>query len=241
VSGPRWNAIQWVASVAALIGVLAAVSKGFAADRLRPVVPFAVLWTACATGAVVARAALQRRAARLKKGSVPRGVRLRERIWIALANVFEILLVAGPLGAIAAVLGFSGVGIGIVVALAALFVPMLITDWFMRIDLTFETEGLRVHKRRLNFAIPWTSIVDVEIVAAANPPLHVEIAEPHRLLATVEPDNPQNRRRLQFWLAVWSHSGRTVVVFHNWTAGLDSASLKRAIREAMGEPLSSLN
>lgn len=241
MSGPRWNAIQWVASVVALIVSIAAVANGFAPDRFRAVFAFATLWAVTASGAVIGRTALRRRAARLKGATVPRGVRLIGPFWIALVDVFEVFVIAGLPGAIAGGVGFSGVGIGIVVALAVMCIPLVIVEWLWRTDLTFESEVLQVHKRHFSFSIALSSILDVAIVPAANPALNVEIAEPHRLLATVEPDSPQHRRRLQNWLAVWSHSGRTLLFFPNWTAGLDSATLSRAISEAKSGPSPSLH
>jgi hypothetical protein len=240
VSGPRWNAIQWVASVAGLSGTIAAVVKGFAPDRFRPAVGFAVLWAVTASGAIVGRVALRRRAARLKNGRVSRGVRLVEPIWLRLPDVCEVLAVAGPLGAVAAVTGYPGVGGGIVFAIGAMCVPMVLVEWFHRTDLTFEPAGLRVDRRHLRFFIAWPSIVDVWITPAANPPVNVQIADPVHLLATVDPDTPRNRSRLQTSLAIGSISGRSLV-FHNWTAGLDSATLARAVRDAMGSPPPPIN
>ena len=240
MSGPRWNAIQWVASVAALIGSIAAVTKGFAPERFRPVLAFAVLWAATANGAILGRAGLRRRADRLKNGSIPQGVRLVAPLWIPLVDVFEVLAVAGALGAAAAAVEFAGVGVGIVIAIGLMVLGMTVTEWFFRTDLTFEPGGLRVDKRRIRFFIEWSSIVDVGIRPAANPLINVQIADPIRLLATIEPDTPQNRRRLQVMLAVGSVSGRTMVFF-NWTAGLDSATLARALRETMGDPRHRMN
>jgi hypothetical protein len=240
VSGPRWNAIQGVASVAALVGSMAAVRNGVAPDRFRPVVAFALLWAATAIGAVIGRAALGRRAARLKTSSVPRGVRLVEPFWIRLVDGVEVLAGGGALGTLAAAVAFAGIGIGIVIAVALMCVPMLVMEWSSRTDLTFEPEGLRVDKRRFRFFIAWQSITDVGITPAANPPVTVQIAEPVRLLATVDPDTPLNRHRLEISLAVAGISGRTVL-FHNWTAGLDSTALARVLREAMGEPPPAVN
>jgi hypothetical protein len=224
----------WIASGVALGGVFAAIAAGVAPHRLRPVAAFLVLWFGGGSYGLLARRAMRRRAARLQRAPLPQGVRLARPLWIPLADSLDVIGIGAALGAVAAAVGFPGVGVGIalafgVVALAPI-IPLLEPA-----ALTFEPTGLRVHVRGGAFVVPWTAVVDVALTGPArHPSANLRVAAPGQILASVSPDTRRTRQRAELLFLLGTPRGQALA-FDNWTAGLDSATLARAVREAMGE------
>ena len=78
---------------------------------------FLAVWVAAATAINFAKAAERWRAARVRGASVPKSIRLVQPIWLRLGHVSEFAGLAAPVGAVAALVGFPGVGLGFVLTL----------------------------------------------------------------------------------------------------------------------------
>ena len=68
--------------------------------------------------------------------------------------------------------------------------------------------------------------------------VNIEVADAGAIYASLAPDTRKTRSALWVLFAVGKGAGRTLW-FPEWTAGLDSETLARAVREAMGRPISS--
>ncbi len=145
--------------------------------------------------------------------------------------------IGAALATVAAGIGFPGVGFGIQLAIGAMSLTLIAPFFFKIRALTFEVSGLRVHGRRTQFFVPWTSVVDVGLTGPArNQSVNLQIVDPGRVAASVIPDSPQNRTRVQFLFEIGNPRGRALSI-GDWTAGLDAATLVRLVRERMnGRP-----
>jgi hypothetical protein len=229
-----WEAASGVTSLVALAGVLGTIAAGIARHRIWPVALFSALWFASASYVILGQLATRRRAARQRTGQVPFDVRLNRPLWIPFVDACRFLAVAGPLGALAAIIGYPSVGTGIVLALGLMGLAT-IAPVGSAAGLTFESTGLRVHGRRGQFFVPWTSVIEVELSAPSpNPSTNLHVAGPQQILSSLTPDTPRNRQGAELLFHLGNPRGQALR-FWNWTAGLDSASLVRAVREATGE------
>jgi hypothetical protein len=230
----------WFAAVVVLTGACVAMGLQIAPGRMRPITGFSLLWFGAASYVLAAKRGMERRAARLRTAQVPRDVRLTTPIWIPLREVSSILAMAGALAAVAAAFGYPWVGVGIVLALAAMAVPMF---WHLTMvsGLSFERSGLRLHLGRAECVLPWTSVLDVAVAGPSHAPsVNVEIADPGGLSRSLVPDTRKTRFALDLVLGLGKPSGRALR-FDDWSAGLDATTLARAIREATGDPPSKVN
>jgi hypothetical protein len=236
----QWNSVSWAASLLALLVVLLLMSRGVAIGRLWPVAAFVALWLGATSYVLLASAAMRRRAARLQGAAVPRGVRLRQPIWMALADGVEMVAFAAPLAALAALIGFPGVGAGILLALGGVGFAM-VAVFASLTAFTFEAGGLRVHDRKREFFVPWSCVLEVDVTGSAeNPATNVRVVARDPILATVTPNTSRNRWYVELQLRLGSPSGQALL-FNNWAGGLDSATLARGMREAMGRRASQAN
>jgi hypothetical protein len=237
-----WETWSPVAACLALGAVLWAISAGHAPHRLGPVAAFLAIWAAAAVAATIAKLATRRRAARLQGAAVPRGVRLEQPIWIKLDGLGEFATLAAPIGAVAALVGFPGVGLGIFLTFAVIggamnFWPSLV----FAPALTFEPAGLRVHQRGIAFLVPWGSILDVTTQKTPGKwYTNIRVADPTPIIASVTPDSPRNRSMVWTALQLGAPRGRAFPLW-DWTGGLDTATLRRALRAAIGEGAASIN
>jgi hypothetical protein len=229
--------VSWLAALIALTAILAAARRGLGPGRTGPAACFALLWFGAMSYVLLAARASRRRAARLRTASLPQGEMLVRPTWIPLRETFQLVAVGAVLGAGAALAGFPWVGVGIVLALGALGIVMAEPLTGAR-ALTFEPAGLRVHLRRGHCLVPWSAVVDVSATAAARSRVafvSIEVSDPGAIYASLDPDTKKMRTALWVLLALGKPAGRTLW-FGEWTAGLDSETLARAVREAMGRP-----
>ena len=232
-----WDLGSWTAAVIALVTIVTAARRGLGLGRTWPAAWFALLWFGATSYVLLAARASRRRAGRLRTASVPQGVMLVRPIWIPLQETFQVAAVGAALGMGAALVGFPWVGVGIVLPLGALGILMAGPFAGAR-ALTFEPAGLRVHLRRGHCLVPWNAIVNVSATAAAPSRVafvNIEVADSRAIYASLAPDTEKTRSALWVLLALGKPAGRTFW-FGEWTAGLDSETLARAIREATGLP-----
>jgi hypothetical protein len=230
----RWNRLSWTASAVALGIVLWAISRGLAAARLWPVAGFLAVWFGAGTYVLLARRIMRRRAARLQNADVPRGVRLRRPLWMAFVEAFEMVALPAPLAAGAALIGFPGVAMGIFLSLGVTGFVVVAT-FAGQTAFTFEPTGLRVHNRGREFFVPWTLVLEVDVRGTAeDPSTNLRVVARDPILATVTPNTSRNRWYVELLLRLGEPTGEAIL-FSNWSGGLDSATLARAVREAMGK------
>jgi hypothetical protein len=230
-----WDAGFWFAAAVVLTGACVAIGLGIAPGRMRPIAGFALVWLGAASYVLAAKRAMERRAARLRTAQVPRDVKLTRPIWIPLREGASLLGMAGALAACAAAVGYPWVGLGILLALAALAVPM-VADIGTVSGLSFEYSGLRLDLGRAECLVPWTLVLEVSVAGQPGvPSVNVAIADPAGLYHSLVPDTPKTRFALHLLLGLGMPSGRALR-FYDWSAGLDAPTLARTIREATGEP-----
>jgi hypothetical protein len=226
-----WDAGSWAGSGLALAAVAAAIAAGWSWRGLRPAAAFLVLWFAVASAILVAKRASRLRAERLKGATVPRGIRLRQPTWIKALEALPFFALGAASGAIAALVGFPGVGLGVLLPFVAMgslsFFPFVAEP-----DLTFEDGGLRVHQRRFEFFVPWVSVLDV---SAEKTPgrwfTNVRVTGPGQIVASVIPNDDRSRSWV-FWALARGTPRGQALQFFDWTAGLDTLTLARALQEA---------
>lgn len=231
----KWDVLSVATSGAALVGTIVALRFGASPHRWGPVVGFLALWAGAANYVVAANLAARRRALRLQTFSPPIGALLSRPPWILWRDPVGVVGVGAALGAVAAGLGFPSVGVGILLTLAGSgLLPLLFPG---PVGLTFETSGLRVHVRGdAACFVPWTSIVEVTLTGPAHHRVvNVRIVDPGRTVATVAPDSPANRRRIEMLFLLGEPRG-VAISLHPWTGGLDGPTLLRVIREVTGSP-----
>jgi len=228
-----WDFISLGLGAPALAAALWAISAGVSPHRLWPVAGFLFVWVATSSYVVLVKKAIRRRALRLRSAPVPLGVCLVKPVWISLHEMAMVVGMGAALATVAAGIGFPGVGFGIQLAIGAMSLALIAPVFFTIRALTFEVSGLRVHGRRTQFVVPWTSVVDVDLAGRAeNQSINLQIVDPARVAASVLPDNPTNRRRVQFLFEFGNPRGRALSI-GDWAAGLDGPTLVRAIRERM--------
>jgi hypothetical protein len=235
-----WEAGFWIASAVALAGVCVMLALGIARDRMKPVAGFVGLWFGATSYVLLARRAMRARAERLRTAPIPRDVRLTRPLWIPLAESMGVFAIGAALAAAASLVGYPWVGVGIVLPMAAVSLPML-SAFGDVVGLTFEASGVRLHLRRGECFLPWTAVLDVHTVGPSHrPSLNVQLAGSTALHASLAPDNRKTQMELYVLLGLGVPSGRALHL-GDWSAGLDCATLARALREARGEPVAQVN
>ncbi len=211
-----------------LAAVLIAVAVGASSNRLRPIAGFLAVAAGSGAAAFTTARAKRRRAFRLKRSPIPRGVRFSKPWWLYTDGADLIVHYAALMGALLAVFRQPGVGVGILlVAVVGLcFMPFF---GFGPRGLTFETSGLRLHYRQVEVLVPWNEIRDCEQVGPDHmAAIQFRLASPERVGDWVTPDTPSGRSRAQNQLAPAGN-----VLWLHWTAGLDAQTLLRAIHEGI--------
>jgi hypothetical protein len=226
----------------ALAGVVFALSKGIARQRLGPVVDFLVVGAAAASFLELTFHLSRRRARAQEARDLPEGVRLSAPLWMAAAEVAQIVATAGGAGALAAGAGFASVGVGIALTIVGLYVSTQVMIRRLGSDvtaLTFDPEALRVHLRDVTFCVPWRAIASVERTGREDHRLNrLTLREDQSALHSAVPDTERNRRRV--WMALGGQSpGRLSLT--PWTAGVDGAVLARALRARLAAPATRAN
>jgi hypothetical protein len=210
------------------VGVLIAAALGASPDRVRPSVAFLAVAAAAAAVALTTGRAKQRRAYRLKRSPVSKGVRF-EKPWWLYADGFDLMVhYAALLGALFSIFHLAGVGVGILLVAFAVLGLSPFYGFGPR-GLTFETAGLRLHYRKVEVLVPWSEIRNCEQVGPDHMgALQFRIANPERISDWVAIDTPVNRDRARAEVA---QGGK--VLWLGWTAGLDAQTLLRGIREGI--------
>lgn len=230
----RWNLVFVAPGFLGLVAVLGAIWAGFSPHRLWPVAGFLILWVGSASYVGLANKASRQRTFRLQLAPVPKGKRLRKPLWLALEVPAMGLVATGIFGAIAAALGFPGVGLGIALTAVGMYGFVGATmSFLLSPDLMFDDGGLRLYLRSTQCLVPWTSIQNVEAIGPRGfQIIRLRITEPERVIASVVPDSPRHRTRAQRLLGK-PGARESEVLLNRWTAGLDGESLVRAIRDGM--------
>lgn len=227
--------LYFAPSVPALIAVLWLLRAGYSPQRWWPVAGFLAIWAGSSGYVLFVKYATAQRAFRLSAAEVPVGVYLPTPLWITATEGASGLPIGAGLAAIAAALGFPGVGTGLLLALGA--IPLLTLLVPTRVaGLTLEPRGLRVHHRKgAHFFVPWTAVAEVGVSGPShNLSTTLRIAAAQHVLASTFPDTPRTRTWVQFLLQAGSVSDADLAL-PPWTAGLDAPTLARALRERLGD------
>jgi hypothetical protein len=222
-----------LAPIAALAGVLAVLGAGVAPARLRPV---AIDLAFAAVASILYFAITyvsKRRARRLRGTEVPWGVRLRKPIWLSTPEMTIPLELGGLLAALVALVGFPGIGAGVLVTFLILssMMPLMAFGASTR-ALTFETEGLRIEMRHVTFVIPWASLTRSERIGPEHTNMTMlGLADTEAIVATAVPATPEARARVANVFADITNRGPELMLM-SWTGGLDGRTLRRALDAA---------
>jgi hypothetical protein len=205
--------------VAALTAVLIACRHD--RERWLPAVAFLAVASAGSLYEVVVLG-LKRGRERWGQGrSVPWDVALRKPWWYQEGVTFVWL--GAMLGAMAAVIGFPGVGLGLAMPVAALMLASLTLGEMRASRLTFEEGGLRLGSGQVSFLVPWAAISEVE--RAGRYCVLLTLSETEEALGSVQPDTPDARRRASGLLF------DSRIMLEPWIGGVDAHTLARAIEE----------
>jgi hypothetical protein len=226
-----------IGEVVGLLATLILIADGIASDRLWPVAGFLALGIGSSAYMSLAKRALRRRAYALRSAPVPRGVRLTKPVWIRVDELLTFVALLAPLGAVLAAFGFPGVGVGIMLVPCGFSV---FSDFFPFMNaggLVFEETGLRLSVARAEYLVPWTSITRVEVSGPESfQMVELDFEALDRVVASVTPDTPRNRKRARELLDRPGEAGGHLLL-GPWSGGLDGQTLERAIRDAMaGRP-----
>jgi len=238
----RWNLVFVAPAFLGLLAVLGAIQAGLSPHRLWPIAGFLTVWAGSAGYVMLAKKASRRRTFRLRRAPVPRDVRLQKPLWLALDTPLMVLTATGILGAVSAAVGFPEVGLGIALAVVGMFAFASASMSFLTSpDLMFENGGLRLCLRSTQCLVPWSSIKNVEAIGPLGfQVVRLKIAEPDRIVASVVPDSPRHRTRVQRLLGT-AGASESEVLLDRWTAGLDGESLVGAIRDGMARRPAQVN
>jgi hypothetical protein len=231
--GRRWQKRVVFMAFLALAAVLVALAAGLSPHRLRPVAGFLALGAAAGTAFLAGARAMRRRVFRLSRAPVQRNVRLVKPWWFAVGAADIAIHYVALFGAIVAGFGFPGVGVGVLLVVAAVTCFPFAFDLGQPRGLTFEGAGLRLHYPGMDLLLPWSAIHGIDTI---GPPgfdsVQFQVSEPEGVVEWVSPDTPRNRSRAQKMF------GPSATFFwFPWTAGLDGQTLARGIREGIaGHP-----
>ena len=216
----------------ALAATVAGLLTGLLPDDRWPLAGFLMVFAIGSSYYAIVNRLVRRRARRLKGSQIPWGVRLQKPLWISLKDGFLLLGAAAALGAVPAALAFPGVGVGICSTLVAFVASgMYFGGRAFAVGLTFEKPGLRVHLRGAQFLMPWSAIAGVN---RQGPDLHQSITlrlfPGANVVGLLEPPTARARERLDL---VLGYGNDKRLWLPPWTAGLDGATLARALREGL--------
>jgi hypothetical protein len=227
----RFEALSLAVDAAALACVLLAIALGAPAARLGRAAWFLGAGAAASLYVEVVFHLKRLRARRQERATVPRGVRLREPLWMRISDWLAVVGFLALGSAVAGAAGAVGVGVGILLTVVLLATAMdLFTARFSASGLTFEPEGLRVHIRDASFLIGWKAIAGIDRQGDEGRVLNVRILDAAAAIRSVEPNTPRTRGLVSLVLSA-TESG---ITFGPWTAGLSTPALARAIGAAIG-------
>jgi hypothetical protein len=231
----------FVAPLVVLASVLVALAAGCAPNRLRPVAGFLAVAAAASTYIWATARRSLRRARHQKQSDIPWNVRLTKPFWLILSDALTLLFPGAVLGAVAAIFGFPGIGLGALLTFAALSCWLPLVDFGMNArGLTFEEGGLRVHSRGASFVVPWTSIIAVERLGPENfLMVRLRLREAQAVVESATPNGLKARARAERFVRGIAPEGQ--VMFMPWTAGISGAALARTIDAAIGGTTGKVN
>jgi hypothetical protein len=233
----RYEIWALLVNVGGLAAVLAALALSAPVRRWGTTAAFLALGSAAAIAAELVHRLAGRRARRQADADVPLGVRLRKPFWLSLGDPLAFLDFGCPLAAAAAVLGFAGAAVGVLLTICLLPALMAVVSLLAMsaTDLAFELDGLRVHFRGGNFLVRWNAIGAVEREGPRQRALTtLELHETASAVASVQPATTRNRRAVAIATYDGDQPGGKLTLF-GWTGGLDAPVLARAIRAAIGD------
>jgi hypothetical protein len=234
----RWYVAIVSLTVAAMAGTLAAIVVGGNGARLWPIATFLMLAVASVGYNHVAARARRRVAYRLRHGTIPRGVRLTKPFWMRIDDVVTVISVAAVIAAMVAV-GFPQVAVGL---LAVVGIGFVVTEFaaFGVKAVMFDSEGVRLYVGAAHCLVPWRSIRTVDTLGPDHFQLvSLGVDDLDGVRASVSPDTARSRKRVQSSLGPLG--ARSDVMLSPWTAGLDSQTLLRAIRDGIAGAPEKLN
>ena len=218
-----------LAAALTLVAFLVAIALAVAGwTRWWAVAGFLFFSSANACYEVIAGRLARRRARRLRAKPIPWNTPLDRPRWYLETVWFS--WVGLTLGALAAALGFPGVGVGLTLALVGLMVFAVVAGRRVQpTQLTFEPRGLRVSTGDLSFVLPWPAITDVEPLGVES--IWMRVGPPEAVVASVRPDTEKTRRQVRTLLS-FTIGIDARLMLGSWAGGLDSETLTRAIEEA---------
>lgn len=223
-----------VVLVAPVAGILLALAAGASPQRLRAAVAFQGLALVAALYFMVALRMRVQTAKRQRLLGSLLGIRFKTPIWMVLMECSIPIEIGAALAAVAALLGFAGVGDGVFLTFALIALGM---PWFkvgvQPRSITLEQNGVQISMARTTFLVPWTSIAHVESVGPDHfVGLNIILRSSESILESVQP--PTSKARDQTKNLVQSSPGGDARMFViPWAAGLDGQTLERGIREGM--------
>ena len=164
---------------------------------------------------------------------MPWGVRLRKPMWLSTPEMTVPLELGGLLAALVGLVGFPGIGAGVLVTFLvfASMVPLFAFGMSPR-ALIFEQEGLRVELRHAAFVVPWASLTRIESVGPEHMNMTIlGLADTEAIVATAVPATPEARARVANVFADITNRGPELMLM-SWTGGLDGRTLRRALDAA---------
>lgn len=220
-------------SSAAAIAAIWGAAAGFSPQRLRAVAGFLSVWAATAVYVAIANALERSRVQSPRAVGIPMGIRLRTPAWTLIGDSLYLVGLGARVSAVAAAIGFTGVGIGVSLTFLALSVAMYLATLRIGVtSVTFEPAGLRAHIKGARFLVPWTSIGSIEREGKSERRklIFLQLRDVGAVTSTLEPDSPRTRARLRSF--TMGQEGR--LMLSPWIGGLDSLTLIKAISTAIG-------
>jgi hypothetical protein len=157
---------------------------------------------------------------------------------MTLGENIGLLSLGAALGAVASLLGFLWVGIGILFTFAAFLVFILCTtSLFVAGDITFESTALRIHLPKGEFLVPWNAIGRIEKLG--HDQYHmvgIHITDRRRIIESAKPGAA--RKHVEAILSGPEPEGRLVLT--PWIGGLDGVTLARALQERINHRIGSV-
>jgi hypothetical protein len=212
----------------ALLLALAIMAATGGSSRWKHVVAFLVVSTGVAVFSNVTDLACSWRARRLWMEPFPWFTRLRRPLWITLEEHGIILSFGAAVGAFASLLGFASVGLGIFITFVGVHAAVSGAEsFYLGNDLTFESNGLRVHLRKGSFLVPWNCIDRLESVGPGHSQvIMIHLTDRQSVIDSAHPTTLQPR------VSSLVSGG---LLLSSWVAGLDGASLMRALQQGMSK------
>ncbi|MFL5305879.1 MAG: hypothetical protein ACJ8F1_11730 [Polyangia bacterium] len=227
----RYDLLTAIANPIALAAAWAAWRHGLAPGHLRPAVAFLAASTVVSVAREATIQVRSRRARRRTPESIPWDVRLREPAWSRLSGAFSLLTLCAMTGAVVAVIGFPGVGLGMCLTFAFLCAGAeRATASFGPRAVTFTAAGLQVEMRDDRFVIPWSDITHAEPTGGGDS-VRLKLLSIARAVASVDPATTEGRARVARALYDGSNVGGTMFV-STWSAGVDAPTFVRALTAA---------